>query len=391
MRVVTLLGSTGTIGVSTLDVVAAHPDELKVEALATGSKWRPLLEQIRRFRPRLAVVFDPGAADELRRELGAASGCAVQSGMEGLVAAATLPGVDTLVSAVVGSIGLMPVMAAIEQGRTICLANKETLVVGGHLVVEAARRHGVEILPIDSEHSAIFQCLADRDRRQVRRLLLTASGGPFRHTPAAELAGVTPQQALKHPNWDMGGKITIDSATLMNKGLEVIEAHWLFGVPFAQIEVVVHPQSIVHSLVEFVDGSILAQMGVPDMRGPIQYALSHPRRWEASAHRTDLLALGPLTFEPPRRDAFPCLDLAYEAGRRGGTLPCVLNAANEVAVAAFLAGRVGFGDIPCLVRRAMDEQPHRDDPDLPALLACDQAVRARVAAWLPPAGEGRAR
>ncbi len=384
MKRIAVLGSTGSIGVNTLDVVAAHPGELSVAALATGSNWRKLLEQVRRFRPRIAVVYNPVAAAALVEELGPKFDCRVLSGMDGMLEAATLDAVDTVVCAVVGSIGLNPVMAAIAHGKTICLANKETLVVGGRLVIEAARRHGVAILPIDSEHSAIFQCLHDRDPASVQRIVLTASGGPFRDTPATQLREVTPAAALKHPNWAMGGKITIDSATLMNKGLEVIEAHWLFGLPFAKIDVVIHPQSVIHSMVEFVDGSILAQMGVPDMRGPIQYALSHPRRWVATAPRTDLLALKALTFAPPRRDDFPCLDLAYRAGQRGGTQPCILNAANEVVVAAFLDGRVSFTDIPKLLARAVDEIPVRDDPDLAALLACDRQVRERLAAWLAP-------
>ncbi|MBP7633636.1 1-deoxy-D-xylulose-5-phosphate reductoisomerase [Candidatus Ozemobacteraceae bacterium] len=379
-RRISLLGSTGSIGQNTLDVIRTHPDRLSVVALTAGRQWERLVEQAREFRPRLVAIYEPEAAARFRDAM-RGSDVAVREGMPGLLEAAALGDADTLVSALVGSIGLRPVMAAIDAGKTICLANKETLVVAGALVTAAARRKGVSLIPIDSEHSAIFQCLADghKNGSQIKRLVLTASGGPFRGTDASRLARVTPGEALKHPNWDMGGKITIDSATLMNKGLEVIEAHWLFGVDFDRIDVVVHPQSIIHSLVEFIDGSFLGQLGAPDMRLPIQYALSYPERWEASGERLDLLKLGTLSFEPPRMTDFPCLSYAYEAGRRGGSLPCAMNAANEVAVAAFLRGDIGFTDIPAVIRSVMDELPFEASPDLDALLRYDELARGAAA------------
>ncbi|HNV70152.1 MAG TPA: 1-deoxy-D-xylulose-5-phosphate reductoisomerase [Candidatus Ozemobacteraceae bacterium] len=367
---------------STLDVVRQQPDHLQVTALAAGRNWKRLAEQVRQFKPRLAVISEPAFLDKLReavRDLDVEVAC----GMEGLRKAATCEAADTLVSALVGSIGLEPVLAGIHAKKTICLANKETLVVAGRLVMQEARRAGVPIIPIDSEHSAIFQCLADRDKKHVQRLILTASGGPFRQWSADQMSRATPQDALKHPNWDMGGKITIDSATLMNKGLEVIEARWLFDIEFDRIEVLVHPQSVIHSMVEFVDGSVLGQMGAPDMRGPIQYALSFPNRWQAACHKLDLLKVGALTFESPRRGDFPCLDFAFEAGRRGGTLPCVMNAANEVAVDAFLKGRLTFSGIAKLIRRIMDIMPFQSEPNLDDLLAADREARIKAQELLP--------
>lgn len=379
-RRLALLGSTGSIGQSSLDVVRAHADRLSVVSLAAGRQWELLVEQTREFCPRLVAVFEPEAAARFREAMRGVD-VAVREGMPGLLEAACLAEADTLVSALVGSIGLRPVMAAIDSGKSICLANKETLVVGGALVTAAARRKHVPLIPIDSEHSAIFQCLADghKDGSQIKRLVLTASGGPFRMMDSERLARVTPGEALRHPNWNMGGKITIDSATLMNKGLEVIEAHWLFGIDFERIEVVVHPQSIIHSLVEFIDGSFLGQLGAPDMRLPIQYALSYPERWQASGERLDLLKLGTLSFEPPRMSDFPCLAYAYEAGRRGGSLPCTMNAANEVAVAAFLRGDIGFTDIPAVIRNVMDALPFEAAPDLDALLRHDELARGEAA------------
>ncbi|MBF0499421.1 MAG: 1-deoxy-D-xylulose-5-phosphate reductoisomerase [Candidatus Riflebacteria bacterium] len=386
-RRLSLLGSTGSIGLNTLDVIRSHPERLSVAALAANRNWKELAEQAIEFSPRLVALFDESNADRLRDALRGRD-TTVVTGMDGLLEAASTADADTLVTALVGSVGLKPVMAAIETGKTICLANKETLVVGGKLVTEAAARHGVDILPVDSEHSAIFQCLQDRDRAQVKRLILTASGGPFRQIPREELAAVTPRQALRHPNWEMGGKITIDSATLMNKGLEVIEAHWLFGVDFKRIEVVVHPQSIIHSLVEFIDGSMIAQLGAPDMRLPIQYALSHPDRWPASGKSIDLLEIAALSFEPPRRADFPCLDFAYDAGRRGGNIPCLMNAANEVAVAAFLEGKLGFTGIPALIQRVMDHIPFVVSPTLNDLLRDDQQAREYAESLLDEDGEG---
>lgn len=374
-RRIAILGSTGSIGRSTLDIVRSHRGRLEVLALAARNNWRGLRKQIEEFQPRLVALYSEEASLRLREALGPGGEVAVRSGMEGLLEVASLTGADTLVSGMVGSIGLRPVLEAIAAGKKICLANKETLVVGGQLVTEAARRRGVPIIPVDSEHSAIFQCLGEEDLRFVDRLILTASGGPFRQRSASTLEGVTPEEALRHPNWDMGGKITIDSATLMNKGLEVIEAHWLFNVDFDRISVVVHPQSIIHSMIEFTDGAILAQMGLPDMRLPIQYALSFPDRWPAACKRTDLTALATLTFEPPRFDAFPCLGLAYEAGRRGGNLPCVMNAANEVAVEFFLKGSLGFTEIPRVIRDTMDSLPFSSEVTLESLLADDEAAR----------------
>jgi 1-deoxy-D-xylulose-5-phosphate reductoisomerase len=372
-----ILGSTGSIGVNTLDVVKAHPGRLEVTALAAHRNWKLLARQIREVRPRVAVLFDPENLPLLREETRDCDVCLL-SGMEGLLEIVGNPDGDAVVSAMVGAVGLQPVLAGIAAGKTICLANKETLVVGGALVTEAAATRGVEIIPVDSEHSAIFQCLLEENRRMVQRLVLTASGGPFRDLPADRLTAVTPAEALKHPNWNMGGKITIDSATLMNKGLEVIEAHWLFHIDFDRIEVIIHPQSVIHSMVEFVDGSILAQMGAPDMRGPIQYALSYPDRWDASGKRMNLLQTGPLTFSEPRWNDFPCLKMAFAAGRRGGNLPGIMNAANEVAVEAFLAGEIRFADIHPIISACMDAVPFVSNPDLNRLLEADLKTR-RVA------------
>ncbi len=378
-RRLAILGSTGSIGHSTLDVVRTHRDRLSVVGLAAHNNWRKLYKQIEEFRPAVVALFSEEAAARLREALGPTSTVAVRTGMAGVLEVAALAEADTVVSALVGAVGLRPVLEAIAARKKICLANKEPLVVAGSLVTGAAREAGVPILPVDSEHSAIFQCLDDGEARFVDRLIITASGGPFRCHAPDRLSGVTPDEALRHPNWEMGGKITIDSATLMNKGLEVIEAHWLFGVPFDRISVVVHPQSIIHSMIEFRDGSILAQMGSPDMRLPIQYALSHPERWAASGKRTDLLALGSLTFEAPRREAFPCLELAYEAGRRGGNLPCLMNAANEVAVEAFLNRRLGFTAIPRVIRETMDSLPFTSTVTLAGLLEDDARARRRAA------------
>ena len=379
---ISILGSTGSIGRSTLDIVRNHPDRLKVVALAAHNNWQELLKQIEEFKPLMVALYSEEAAEKLRYALGPRSDLELRTGMEGLLEVASLAEGDTLLSAMVGSIGLQPVLEAIEAGKKICLANKETLVVGGELVMAAAQRCEIPIIPVDSEHSAIFQCLGEDDLRFVDRLILTASGGPFRERPTTTLDTVTPAEALRHPNWEMGGKITIDSATLMNKGLEVIEAHWLFNVDYDRISVVVHPQSIVHSMIEFTDGSILAQMGLPDMRLPIQYALSFPERWLASCKRTDLTALGMLNFEPPRFDAFPCLKLAYEAGRRGGNLPCLMNAANEVAVDSFLKGRLSFSAIPKVIKETTARLPFSKKVSLASLLADDDSARCEATAMV---------
>jgi len=349
-----ILGSTGSIGQSTLAVVEAHPTRLQVTALAAGDNAQLLADQVNRYRPALVGMASSDAAERLRHACRAPMPVIV-GGPEGLVAAATHPDVDLVLCASSGTAGLEAVLAAIEAGKTVALANKEVLVMAGALVMDAAKRRGVAVLPVDSEHNAIHQCLHGRDRAQIRRLVLTASGGPFRDLDPDALARVDAAAALQHPTWRMGRKITIDSATLMNKGLEVIEAHWLFGVTADQIDVVVHPQSIVHSLVELVDGSMIAQLGVTDMRLPIQYACSYPERWEAATlPRLDLTRAGRLEFHAPARDRFPCLDLAYRALRAAGTMPVVLNAANEIAVDAFLGGKLGFTGIPGVIRRVMD-------------------------------------
>ena len=352
MKRLAILGSTGSIGRSALSVVDAHPDRLQVTALAAGDNAAVLAEQIRRYRPRVAAMATAAAVARLRALN--VSPIAVESGPEGLVAAATHPDVDIVICASAGTAGLEAVLAAIEAGKRIALANKEVLVMAGQLVTEAARRRGVSILPVDSEHNAIHQCLHGRNVSEVRRLILTASGGPFRELPLNELERVGPEAALRHPTWQMGRKITVDSATLMNKGLEVIEAHWLFEVDADRIDVVIHPQSIVHSMVELSDGSVIAQLGITDMRLPIQYACSYPDRWETTLQPLNLTRAGRLEFHEPAHDRFPCLALAYRALRTGGTLPVVLNAANEIAVDAFLDGKLGFMAIPRVIEKTMN-------------------------------------
>jgi 1-deoxy-D-xylulose-5-phosphate reductoisomerase len=359
MKRLAILGSTGSIGRSTLAVVDAHPSRLSVVGLAAGGNADRLAEQIARYRPRVVAMASLEALNRLRHS-GAPLPDRYAAGAEGLVAVATHPDVDIVICASAGTAGLEAVLAAIDAGKTIALANKEVLVMAGELVMAAARRKGVAILPVDSEHNAIHQCVHGRRSDEIRRLILTASGGPFRALDAHALERVGPAAALQHPTWKMGEKITIDSATLMNKGLEVIEAHWLFGVPADRIDVLIHPQSIVHSMVELTDGSVIAQMGVTDMRLPIQYACSYPERWEAPLPRLDLTRVSSLEFSPPPADRFPCLGLAYEALRTGGTVPVVLNAANEVAVATFLQGKLGFMAIPRVIAHVMaahDAQP----------------------------------
>jgi 1-deoxy-D-xylulose-5-phosphate reductoisomerase len=354
MKRLAILGSTGSIGRSALAVVDAHPTRLEVVALAAGDNAALLAEQVRRYRPAIVAMATIEGVDRLRTACGADGLAEMTGGAEGLIAVATHPSVDIVICASAGTAGLEAVLAAIEAGKTIALANKEVLVMAGALVTEAARRRGVAILPVDSEHNAVHQCLHGRTSAEIRRLILTASGGPFREFTAAALEQVGPDQALRHPTWQMGRKITVDSATLMNKGLEVIEAHWLFGVAADQIEVVIHPQSIVHSMVELVDGSVIAQLGVTDMRLPIQYACSYPERWDGSLPSLDLNRAGRLEFHPPDHDRFPCLGLAYRALRAGGSLAVVLNAANEVAVDAFLDGKLGFASIPAVIERSMN-------------------------------------
>ena len=381
MKKLSLLGSTGSIGTQALQVVQnlrEQGEKWEVAALAARSSVNRLEEQARQFHPEVVAVFDEGAALSLRQSL-RDTDIQVLSGMEGLCEAAAWPGADLTLNAVVGMVGLQPTLAALQAGKALALANKETLVAGGAIVMEAARKRNLPILPVDSEHSAIFQCLQGcPERGALKKLVLTASGGPFFGRSRQELAGVTREQALRHPNWDMGAKITIDSATMMNKGLEVMEASWLFDLPEHRIEVVVHRESVIHSMVEYQDNAVVAQLGVPDMAVPIQYALTYPRRMPSPAGELDLCALGKLTFYPPDREAFPCLELCREALRRGGLVPAAANGANEQAVALFLEGKIGFLDIPRLVEAAMDRQAP-GVVTLEAVLEADREARAFVA------------
>jgi 1-deoxy-D-xylulose-5-phosphate reductoisomerase len=379
MKRISLLGSTGSIGVSTLDVVGAHPDEFTVTALAAGRNITLMKQQIERFRPRLAAMIDEGHAGELRRLLGPASRTDVLSGPEGYREVAASADADMVVSAMVGAAGLLPTLDAIEAGKDIALANKETLVMAGHIVLRRASERGVKIIPVDSEHSAIFQCLLGHRGEDVRRIILTASGGPFLHASDEELAKVTTAQALRHPNWAMGNKITIDSATMMNKGLELIEAGWLFGLPVSAIDVLIHPQSIVHSMVEYRDGSVIAQMGIPDMRLPIAYALSYPNRLSRNEETLDLRKVGKLTFLHADPARFPALRLAYEASKAGGTMPAVLNGANETAVTAFIAEHIRFDRIVSVVQEVLSHHSRQADPGIDEILAADRWAREEAA------------
>lgn len=370
---ITILGSTGSIGRQSLEVIAALG--LSVGALTANKNSQLLEEQARAFHPELVVLTDEPAARDLALRL-ADTDTKVASGRSGLLEAATLNGVDTVLTAVVGVAGLEPTLAAIQAGKDIALANKETLVCAGALVVDAAKRAGVKLLPVDSEHSAIFQCLQGcKNKSEIRRLILTASGGPFYGKDRKALSLVTKSEALRHPNWSMGDKITIDSATMMNKGFEVMEAMWLYDMPLDDIQVVIHRESIIHSLVEFRDGAVLAQLGTPDMRLPIQYALTWPERMAGPAKKIDLFQCPSLTFLPPDGENFPCLDLAREAARQGGVKPAALNGANEVAVSLFLDGRIGFYDIPRLCEAAMAAAPKVAVPTLADILAADRSAR----------------
>jgi 1-deoxy-D-xylulose-5-phosphate reductoisomerase len=386
-KALSILGSTGSIGVSTLDVVRQFPDRFEVLALAAGRNTDLLLQQIQVFQPSVVAVLDQYLAQQLQQAL---KPCSHQPevlfGREGYERVATHPKSQMLVSAMVGAAGLLPTLAAIEAGKDLALANKETLVIAGEIVMRLAKQHGIRILPVDSEHSAIFQALQGNHREALKRILLTASGGPFFDKSPDELAVVTPQAALRHPNWSMGRKITIDSATLMNKGLEVIEAHWLFGVPVEQIAIHIHPESIVHSMVEYIDGSVIAQMGIPDMRIPIAYALAYPERLPVQSPPLDLFRLRNLNFYPPDDIKFPCLRLAYKACRTGSTLPAVLNAANEVAVDAFLDGQITFVEIPQVIEEVMNSHQVAVSLTLETILKADQWAReeAKKAAALKP-------
>ena len=383
----TLLGSTGSIGVNTLDVVAGHPDRFAVFALAAHSNDLRLLEQIRQFQPRFAVLCDPAAAHRLRQNVADLRlPTEVLSGPAAMVEVARAAEVDTVVAAVVGAAGLAPTLAAVKAGKRVLLANKESLVMAGRLFMDAVRRHGAQLLPVDSEHNAIFQCLPQPyeglEAAGVRRLLLTGSGGPFRTLPLAELPSVTPEQACAHPNWSMGRKISVDSATMMNKGLEFIEACWLFDAQPGQIEVLLHPQSIIHSMVEYVDGSVLAQLGQPDMRTPITHCLGWPERVKNQVPSLNFLELGSLSFGAPDHDRFPCLRSAIEAMRAGGTAPTALNAANEIAVAAFLDGRIRFTRIAEIVDQVMQSWQLGGAADLEAVVHADKIARAAAEALL---------
>ena len=381
MKRLAVLGSTGSIGVNTLDIVRQFPDQFEVVGLSAGRNSRLLKQQILQFRPRVVSLLDTGLSDALRRELSSAP-VEIVHGVEGLIRVATHPDVDQVVSALVGAVGLIPTLSAIKTGKAIALANKEALVMAGKIIMEEARRNHVQILPIDSEHSAIFQSLLGHRREDVHRIILTASGGPFLKLSLRELEEVTAREALQHPNWEMGRKITIDSASLMNKGLEVIEAHWLFDMPVEKIDVQIHPQSVVHSMVEYIDGSTVAQMGIPDMRVPISYALSFPRRLPLTLPRLNLCEKGGLSFFPPDVERFPCLALAYRSIEIGETLPAILNAANEVAVGAFLEGSLKFTDIPCLVRQVMDQHEVKPVKTIEDILRADQWGREKSKALL---------
>ena len=373
MKKIAILGSTGSIGTQTLDVIRAHSDELEVVALAAGSNKERLKEQIREFHPELVSLSDEKKAQELKEEL-AGEAVEVVCGMDGLIEVAGIDSADVVVTAVVGMMGILPTMEAIRKGKDIALANKETLVTAGHLIIPMAREYGVSILPVDSEHSAIFQCLQGEPKKALDKILLTASGGPFRGKNAEFLETVTLEDALNHPNWSMGPKITIDSSTMVNKGLEVMEAKWLFGVDYSQIEVVIQPQSIIHSMVQYVDGAIIAQLGTPDMRVPIEYALFYPERRSLPGDRLDFSKLSQITFEKPDYKVFRGLSLAIEAGKTGGTMPTVFNAANERAVAKFLKGEIKYTDIVRSIEKCMDAHKVSAHPDLEEILATEQWV-----------------
>ena len=373
MKKIAILGSTGSIGTQTLDVIRAHSDELEVVALAAGSNKERLKEQIREFHPELVSLSDEKKAQELKEEL-AGEAVEVVCGMDGLIEVAGIDSADVVVTAVVGMMGILPTMEAIRKGKDIALAYKETLVTAGHLIIPMAREYGVSILPVDSEHSAIFQCLQGEPKKALDKILLTASGGPFRGKNAEFLETVTLEDALNHPNWSMGPKITIDSSTMVNKGLEVMEAKWLFGVDYSQIEVVIQPQSIIHSMVQYIDGAVIAQLGTPDMRVPIEYALFYPERRSLPGNRLDFSKLSQITFEKPDYKVFRGLSLAIEAGKTGGTMPTVFNAANERAVAKFLKGEIKYTDIVRSIENCMDAHKVSAHPDLEEILATEQWV-----------------
>ncbi|ATW24535.1 1-deoxy-D-xylulose-5-phosphate reductoisomerase [Candidatus Formimonas warabiya] len=376
MKRIALLGSTGSIGRQATEVVDWFPEEFSLVALAAHRHTDLLAEQVKKYQPEVVVIYDETCYGALKEKISFFSG-EILVGMEGLIRAASWASADLVITAVSGVVGLLPTVKAIEAGKNIALANKETLVAAGPLVMNLAREKGIRIVPVDSEHSAIFQCF-EGDGQAVEKILLTASGGPFRGLTGEQLKKVTPEMALKHPTWNMGHKITIDSATMMNKGLEVIEARWLFQVSYDDITVVVHPQSIIHSMVQYGDGSILGHLGKTDMRIPIQYALTYPDRWKNNLTRIDFAKLAHITFEEPDFASFPCLRIAYEAGREGGTYPAVMNGANEVLVDLFLSKKIGFMDIPAGIERILSRHQREENPSLEAILEADRWARKTV-------------
>ena len=377
MKRIAILGSTGSIGRSALDIVSAHRDRFRVTVLTAGSNVALLDKQVESFAPDVVAVADKKAAQELKRRIGKkrASLLTILSGQDGIADAAAYEDSDFVLSAIVGAAGLIPTLSAVRSGKTIGLANKEALVMAGRILISESKKYRSKIIPVDSEHSAIFQCIEGHRKAAIRSIILTASGGPFAERSLANMVDITPEEALKHPRWKMGKKITIDSATLMNKGFEVIEAHHLFGLPHQSIDVVIHPQSIVHSIVEFRDRSCIAQLSVPDMKGPIAYALTYPQRIDNVIDGLSLHEIGTLTFKKPKKISFPCLSYAYLALEAGGTMPSVLNAANEVAVNAFLKGIIRFTEIPVIIKKTMEEHTVRSDTELHAVIEADQWAR----------------
>jgi 1-deoxy-D-xylulose-5-phosphate reductoisomerase len=381
MKCLAVLGSTGSIGVNTLDIVRQFPEKFKVIGLSAGFNIQRIKEQILQTQPKVVSVHNKELSERLRKEIPCGS-VEIVHGVEGLIRVATHPEVDQVVSALVGAVGLIPTLSAVRSGKAIALANKETLVMAGKIIMEEARRTQAQILPVDSEHSAIFQALLGHRKEDVQRLILTASGGPFLNLPISRLQEVTVRDALHHPHWEMGKKITVDSASLMNKGLEVIEAHWLFNVPIDKIVVQIHPQCIIHSMVEYIDGSIVAQLGIADMRVPISYALSFPQRLHLSLPRLDLSRREALTFSPPDPDRFPCLQLAYRAIGIGETMPAILSAANEIAVKAFMEGSIKFTHIPLLIEKVMEEHEVKTVRTAEDVLKADHWARERSTSYL---------
>ncbi len=373
-RRISILGSTGSIGRNTLDVIARHPGTFEVAALASRSSWEVIANQAKLFNPAFVAIYEEESASRAR-DLLKGTGIEVLDGVDGILEAASTARADVVVSSIVGAAGVMPTYAAVEAGKIVALANKEALVVAGRLITEEAQRTGARIIPVDSEHSAVFQALMGQDRTAVRKVILTASGGPFFGKSRDSLSRITPEMALDHPRWKMGPKVSVDSATMMNKGLEIIEARWIFDIPAERIDVLIHPQSIVHSMVEYLDGSVMAQMGITDMRIPIAFALSYPERLDLSLDPLDLAAVGRLDFYKPDQEMFPCLALAYDALRRGNGIPAVMNAANEIAVESFLSGDLSFTGIADVVTTVMDDPPDFDDQTLSGILRGDQLAR----------------